>query len=86
MTEQTSTATCKYPGCQNPPRSAGAEPGRPPQYCTDTAHTASTAWRERKRLADAERGTVTSDAEAEAARHHGPADRHRPAAVAARGN
>ena len=66
MTEQTSTATCKYPGCQNPPRSAGAEPGRPPQYCADTAHTASTAWRERKRLADAERGTVTSDAEAEA--------------------
>ena len=65
MTEQTSTATCKFPGCQNPPRPAGAEPGRPPQYCTDPAHNAVSAWRERKRLADAERGVTTSEAEAE---------------------
>ena len=40
MTEQTSTATCKYPGCENPPGPASAEPGRPPQYCTDPAHNA----------------------------------------------
>ena len=35
MTEQTSTATCKFPGCENPPEPAAAEPGRPPEYCTD---------------------------------------------------
>ena len=65
MTEQTGTATCKYPGCQNAPEAATARPGRPPEYCTDPAHNAVSAWRERKRLADAERGVVTSDAEAE---------------------
>ena len=69
MTEQTSqpaaTATCKFPGCENPPRPAGTEPGRPPQYCTDPAHNAVAAWRERKRLADAELGLTTSEADAE---------------------
>src|SRR5216683_3335527 len=65
MTEQTSTATCKFPGCQNAPETATAKPGRPPQYCADPAHTPVSAWRERKRLADAERGVVTSDAETE---------------------
>ena len=65
MTEQTSTATCKFPGCENPPEPATDKPGRPPQYCTDPAHNAVNAWRERKRLADAERGVTTSEAEAE---------------------
>ena len=57
--------TCKFPGCQNPPESATDKPGRPPGYCADKAHTAPAAWRERKRLAAIERGTTTSDAEAE---------------------
>ena len=75
MTEQTSTATCKFPGCENAPETATAKPGRPPQYCTDPVHNAVSAWRERKRLADAERGVTTSEAEARAARHHGPGHR-----------
>ena len=64
MTEQTSTATCKFPGCENPPEPAAAK-GRPPEYCADQGHNAVTAWRERKRLADAERGVATSEAETE---------------------
>ena len=64
MTEQTSTATCKYPGCEAiPERAAG--PGRPPEYCADPGHNKVTAWRERKRLADAERGVTTTDADTE---------------------
>src|SRR6266704_3595234 len=54
MTEQTSAVTCKFPGCENAPEAAAAKPGRPPQYCTDPAHNPVSAWRERKRLADAE--------------------------------
>src|ERR1700757_4533757 len=65
MTEQADTVTCKFPGCQNPPEPATDKPGRPPGYCADKAHNATTAWRERKRLAAAEHGTTTSDAEAE---------------------
>src|SRR6202035_1449177 len=64
MTEQTGTVTCKYPGCDQSARLA-ARTGRPPEYCENPEHTAVAAWRERKRLADAERGVVTSDAEAE---------------------
>ena len=60
----TSTATCKYPGCENPPEPATG-PGRPREYCADPAHTPVSAWRERKRLADAERGIITSQAETE---------------------
>ena len=63
MTEQTSTATCKFPGCGNPPETATAKPGRPPEYCADPAHNPVAAWRERRRLADAERGVVTTEAE-----------------------
>ena len=61
MAEQQSstTATCKYPGCQDPPEPASG-PGRPPQYCADPGHNAMTAYRERKRLADAERGVTTT--------------------------
>src|ERR1035441_2683918 len=63
MSEQASTTTtCRYPGCENPPESASG-PGRRPQYCPDPAHTPVTAWRERKRQADAEHGTATSEAE-----------------------
>src|SRR5580704_2168255 len=64
MTEQTSTATCKFPGCQNAPEPAAAK-GRPPEYCADQGHNAVAAWRERKRLADAERGVTTSEADVE---------------------
>src|SRR5690348_8972923 len=65
MTEQTSasTATCKYPGCENTPEAATGKAGRRPEDCADPAHTPVTAWRERKRLADAERGITTSEAE-----------------------
>ena len=65
MTEQISTAACKYPGCGNPPEPAASKPGRPPEYCADPAHNPVTAWRERKRLADAERGVTTSEADTE---------------------
>ena len=65
MTEQTSTATCKFPGCENAPEPAGAKPGRPPEYCVDPAHNPVAAWRERKRQADAERGVTTSEADVE---------------------
>src|SRR6516164_6770230 len=65
MTEQASVITCKFPGCENAPEAATAKPGRPPEYCADTAHNPVTAWRERKRLADAERGITTSEAETE---------------------
>ena len=62
MTEQpVTTAACKYPGCQNPPEPASG-PGRRPQYCADPGHNAMTAYRERKRLADPEHGTTTSNA------------------------
>ena len=43
MTEQTSTATCKYPGCEAPPAPAAPVPGRPPEYCADPAHDKVTA-------------------------------------------
>jgi colicin import membrane protein len=65
MTEHASAVTCKFPGCENPPEPATARPGRPPEYCADPAHTPVTAWRERRRLADAERGITTSGAETE---------------------
>jgi len=55
MTEQTTAATCKYPGCENTPEAATARAGRRPEYCADPAHNPVTAWRERKRAADAER-------------------------------
>ena len=63
MTEQADIVTCKFPGCQNPPEPATDRPGRPPGYCADKAHNATTAWRERKRIAAAERGTTTNEAE-----------------------
>jgi colicin import membrane protein len=66
VTEQVSTtATCKYPGCENSPESAGGKPGRPPQYCPDPGHNPVTAWRERKRLADTERGVTSAEAESD---------------------
>jgi colicin import membrane protein len=61
MTEQpATTATCKYPHCQNPPEPPSG-PGRRPQYCPDPGHNAMTAYRERKRLADTARGMTTGD-------------------------
>src|SRR5258708_32640000 len=66
MTEPTTTATttCKFPGCENAPERASG-PGRPPEYCADPGHNKVTAWRERKRLADAERGVTTTEADVE---------------------
>ena len=65
MSELTVTETCKFPGCANAPEPASAKPGRPPEYCVDPAHNPVSAWRERKRLADAERGVTTTEAEVE---------------------
>ena len=63
MTEQpTTTATCKYPRCENPPEPASG-PGRRPEYCADPGHNAMTAYRERKRLAGPERSMATGDAD-----------------------
>jgi colicin import membrane protein len=42
--------------------SLASGPGRRPQYCSDPGHNAMTVYRERKRLADPEHGTTTSDA------------------------
>src|SRR5258708_35063624 len=64
MTEQTSTVTCKYPGCEASPDRTGG-PGRPAEYCADPGHNKVSAWRERRRLADADRGVTTTEAEAE---------------------
>src|SRR5260221_10908495 len=64
MTEPTTTTTCKFPGCENPPEPTPG-PGRPGGFCADPGHNKVTAWRERKRLADAERGVTTTDAETE---------------------
>ncbi len=64
MTEQTSVATCKFPGCEAPPeRTAG--PGRPAEYCADPGHNRVTAWRARRQVADAERGVTTTEADIE---------------------
>jgi colicin import membrane protein len=62
VTDQVTTETCRYPGCQNWPEPASG-PGRRPQYCADPGHSAMTAYRERKKLAGAEHGTTTSDAD-----------------------
>jgi colicin import membrane protein len=56
------STTCRYPGCQNPPKPSSG-PGRAPQYCDDPGHNAMTAYRERKRLTDPEHGTTTTDAD-----------------------
>ena len=64
MTEQTSTVACKYPGLRGDPRAGGrARPGR--AVLRRPGHNKLTAWRERKRLADAERGATTTDADTE---------------------
>src|SRR5690349_3027096 len=65
MTDQTSAvaATCKFPGCENAPETATGKAGRRPEYCADPAHNPVAAWRERKRLADAERGVTSSEPE-----------------------
>src|SRR5258708_19792518 len=64
MSEQTSTVTCKSPGCEASPDRTGG-PGRPAEYCADPGHNKVSAWRERRRLADAEHGVTTTEAEAE---------------------
>src|ERR1700691_1070800 len=65
MTEPTApVATCRYPGCEEPPETAD-RPGRPPGFCADPAHDKISAWRERRRIAAAEHGAVTTDAETE---------------------
>ena len=53
--------TCKHPGCTEPAAPATG-PGRPPEYCEGRGHTKVTAWRERRRLAAAEDGAITSPA------------------------
>src|SRR5260370_12090039 len=64
MSEPTRTVTCKYPGCEASPDRTGG-PGRPAEYCADPGHNKVSAWRERRRLADAEHGVTTTEAEAE---------------------
>ncbi|HEY6310411.1 MAG TPA: hypothetical protein VIY52_06330 [Streptosporangiaceae bacterium] len=54
--------TCKYPGCGEPAAKA-AGTGRPPEYCAGRGHTRVSAWRERRRLAAEQAGTVISAAE-----------------------
>ncbi len=54
--------TCKYPGCGEPAAPASGT-GRPPEYCAGRGHTRVSAWRERRRLAAEQAGTVISPAE-----------------------
>src|ERR1035441_10787590 len=67
MTEQadTTTTTCRYPGCQHALAPARGQPGRPPEYCEDPGHNRVTAWRERRRLHAEQQGIVTSAADDE---------------------
>jgi colicin import membrane protein len=60
----TARNTCKHPGCGEP-AAPPAGPGRPPEYCVGRGHTKVTAWRERRRLAAAEAGAITSPADTE---------------------
>ena len=53
------------PGASETRRKRAASRGVPKEYCDDPAHTAMTAWRERKRREAAERGTAVTDAETE---------------------
>lgn len=81
MTGSTSTttqATCKFPGCERPPRPASGDGrGAKPQYCDLTddkgkpKHTALTAFRERERLDRRAAGGAAS-----------PADLDRPVTMA----
>src|SRR5882724_1430828 len=65
MAQPAATGTaCKYPGCPQPADQAPG-PGRPPGYCADPAHNKVSAWRERRRLAAAEAGAVTTAADSE---------------------
>jgi colicin import membrane protein len=61
-TPATARNTCKHPGCGELPAPAYG-PGRPPEYCEGRGHTKVTAWRERRRLAAAEAGVITSPAD-----------------------
>lgn len=50
VVQESEQRTCRFPGCSRPP--AEPEPGatgRPPEYCTDPAHTKGAAWRARER-------------------------------------
>ena len=64
MTEQVAgtRATCKYPGCENPPAPA-TKPGRPPGFCELEEHNKLSAWRERQRLDAEARGDVVNEAQ-----------------------
>ena len=54
--------TCKHRGCGQPAAPAGGT-GRPPEYCAGRGHTRVSAWRERRRLATAQAGTMIGPAE-----------------------
>lgn len=57
---------CKYPGCETP-AAASAGPGRAPSYCDNPAHTRTSAFAERRRVAvekvDAAPGEGTTGAD-----------------------
>src|SRR2546429_3551220 len=55
---------CKHPGCTAPAASA-VGPGRPPEYCEGRGHNRVSAWRERRRLAAANAGTISGPADAD---------------------
>jgi colicin import membrane protein len=71
--EAASDNVCEFPGCGRDKRPAGPGAGRPPAFCDlrdprtgKDAHTAKTAFRERKRIERAASGDVVSEAEEEA--------------------
>src|SRR5260370_11221133 len=65
MPAQSTTVTCRFPGCQNPPEQPEpGQSGRPPSYCADPGHNRVTAWRERQRLAAEQSGVTLTDAQA----------------------
>ncbi len=57
QTTESAAATCRYPGCESAPVAADSgRPGVRPAYCSNEAHNASTAFRERRRQRASDEG------------------------------
>ena len=54
--EELTTEICGFPGCERPTAAASEGAGRPSRYCDLAEHNAQSAFRERKRRADAGEG------------------------------
>src|SRR5260370_39593322 len=59
MTEETSTVTCKYPGCDASPDRTGGQ-GGPPDYCANPRPSQVSGGRDRRRLSEARTGVAAA--------------------------